>query len=48
MNDIWPGECTLVAGNCKGWEKLGMKERYGWLSSCFFSLLQAFGAFLHA
>ena len=48
MNDIWPGECTLVAGNWKGWEKLGMKERYGWWSSCFFSLLQAFVAFLHA
>ena len=48
MNDIWPGECTLVAGNCKGWEKLGMKECYGWWSSSFFSLWQAFFAFLHA
>ena len=48
MNDIWPGECTFMEGNWKGWEKLGMKERYGWWSSSFFSLWQTFVAFLHA
>ena len=48
MNDIWPGECTFMEGNWKGWEKLGMKEHYGWWSSSFFSLWQTFVEFLHA